>query len=95
MNDQELASRPQQVPGAMMSEEEIAFLRDVQGMIDFAIRNGLTFGAAFNVLLHDLIEIRQEKGDLRQAKARGFVPKVMGYASITPESFGGEDNPVD
>lgn len=71
-----------------MSDEEISFLRDVQGMIDFVIRNGLSFPVVLGALLHDLGEIRNNDFNLRKAKSTGFHPKVSGYAKYTDELIG-------
>ena len=91
----DLANHMRQLIAGPMSPEEVEFLRDVQGMIDFAIRNGVHFAVVVSAILHDLVEIRQEGGDLKKAKARGFHPKVSGYAKITSESFGGENEPLE
>jgi hypothetical protein len=71
-----------------MSEEEIAFLRDVQGMIEFSIRNGLSFAVVCSALTHDLNELARDLFDLRRAKERGFSPKVTGGSELTSDAFG-------
>jgi len=74
-----------------MSKAEAAFLRDVQGFIDFAIRNGITFQSTLNPLLSDLNDIIRDGFDLAKALSRGFEPKVSKYAHITSDDFGEND----
>ncbi len=71
-----------------MTGEEIAFLRDVQGMIEFSIRNGLSFAVVCSALAHDFNEVARDLFDLRKAKARGFFPKVTGGSELTSDAFG-------
>ena len=71
-----------------MTEADIAFLRDVQGFIDFAIRNGLTFAPVVTSLLHDVSEIVREGFDLEKARSRGFRPHVTEYGRLTSDDFG-------
>jgi len=71
-----------------MTEEETAYLRDVQGFIEFAVRNGLNSPMVMMALCHDLNEIARDGADLRKALARGFVPQVDGYRKLTTEAFG-------
>src|SRR5947209_946169 len=80
-----------------MSEAEIAFLRDVQGFIEGAIRNGLTFPQVIACLLHDTNKIGQNGFDYEKARADGFVPKVPRYSKLATEEFGEseEDAPPD
>lgn len=77
-----------------MTEEEGDFLRDVQGMIEFAIRNGLSFPMIVAAISHDLNEIARNGFDLNGAKARGFRPKVTGASKLSEEDFGGADEPL-
>ena len=72
-----------------MSEREIEFLRDVQGFIEFAIRNGLSFPMVVSGLMSDLNEIRFDGVD--KARSRGFLPKVTGYSKLTSEEFGEDE----
>lgn len=74
-----------------MTENEIAFLRDVQGFIEFAIGNGLTFQNVVATLLSDFNEITRDGFDYAKALSRGFRPKVSGYAHLTSEDFGESD----
>ena len=75
-----------------MSGEETAFLRDVQGFIDFAIRNGLTFPMVMASLVQDMNQIAREGFDYDKARKQGFAPKVEGYASLTAEEFGDSED---
>ncbi|HKI37828.1 MAG TPA: hypothetical protein VKA46_38600 [Gemmataceae bacterium] len=89
----ELAERLREHFSGPMSEEEVEFLRDVQGAIEFAIRNGLSFAPVLLWLSHDLGEIVRNGCDLGKAKAQGFQPKVTGYSKITEEDFGESEEP--
>jgi hypothetical protein len=92
---EEMADRLRKHFSGRMTAEEIEFLRDIQGLIDFAIRNDLNFGVVASTIGHDLNEIARDLFDLKEAKARGFRPKVAGYAGVTEESLGGEREPLD
>jgi hypothetical protein len=78
-----------------MTESERAFLRDVQATIEFSLRNGLSFPVVVGAIHHDCAEIARDLFDLNQAKARGFRPKVEGYSQLSPDDFGGEEEPLD
>jgi hypothetical protein len=56
-NTAELADRLKKNWTGPMSEKEIAFLRDLQGFIDFAVQNGLNFSMVMSGLGHDVNEI--------------------------------------
>ena len=78
-----------------MTEEEVAFLRDVQAMIDFAIRNRLSFPTILTMIEHDISNIaRLGAFDLKEAKAQGFLPRVAGASKLSEEDFGGEEEPL-
>ena len=70
-----------------MSSDERDFLLDVDGFLDFVIRNGLTFDTALELLSHDFGEIRHE-GSLKNALDTGFLPKATGWSKVTEDSFG-------
>lgn len=72
-----------------MSEKEKAFLRDVQGLIAFGIRNGLSFKAIARVIHADLSHFARNESSFEEALADGYLPMVTGYSNLTPESFGG------
>jgi hypothetical protein len=88
----ELAARLRQQWSGPMTEKEVAFLRDVQGFVEFSVRNGLNFSIVMNGLLHDLNEIGRDGFDLESALARGFRPKVAGYSKLSTDDFGGSDD---
>jgi hypothetical protein len=89
----ELAERLRKQFSGPMTEEEIEFLRDVQGAIEFAIRNGLSFAQVLLWLSHDLGEIVRNGCDISKAKAQGFQPQVAGYSKITEDDFGESEEP--
>ena len=88
-----LADRLRKNFSGPMSEPEIAFCRDVQGFIEFAIRNGLSFSMIVSNVGHDLNNLAREGFDLSAAKATGFLPKVTGYSKITAEDFAQSEEP--
>jgi hypothetical protein len=71
-----------------MSDREVEFLRDVQGFVEFAIRNGLSFPMVVSGIMHDFGEIVSAGMDYEKARARGFLPKVTGYSKLTSDDFG-------
>ena len=71
-----------------MSEEDLRFLRDMQGFIEFGIRNGLSFPAVAASLGHDLNEVARAGFDLGAAKRTGVALRVAGYSAVTAEMFG-------
>jgi hypothetical protein len=80
---QELADRLRKHFSGPMKAEQVDFLRDVQGFIEFAIRNGLSFPIIVSTLGHDVNEIAREGFELDKVK-----PKVAGYGKINEEDFG-------
>ena len=67
------------------SETEITFAKDVIGLVDFAFRNGVSFGLVANILSHDFAEIFR-CGSLEKAIASGFLPKCSGYRLYDKDS---------
>ena len=74
-----------------MSEQEVAFLDDVRGFIDYAVRNGMSFPMVAAVLSQDINELFHFGFDMEAAKARGPKLKTVGFSRITPDSFGPGD----
>jgi hypothetical protein len=74
-----------------MSEQEVAFLDDLQGFISYAVATGMSFPMVATILSQDINELFRFGFDMDAAKAREFRPKVAGYARITPDSFGQGD----
>ncbi len=91
----EMAEQIQKHFTGPMTEEEVRFLRDVQGFIEFAIRNGLSFPVVVAAVGYDMNELARDLFDLPQAKVRGFRPKVDGYCEISEADFGESDEPLD
>jgi hypothetical protein len=91
----ELAERLRQGFVGPLSEQETELLRDVQGFIEFAIRNGLSFPMIVTSIGRDFNDLLREGFDLSAAKSKGFSPKVAGYSKISAEDFGGEEEPLD
>ena len=80
-----------------MTEKEIALLRDVASLVEFAIRNGWLFRTAIGAIGHDMNGIARYRFDLEKAELDGFLPKVTGYSKLTSDSFGDspEEEPGD
>ena len=88
VKEKELADKLKQRWAGPMTEAEIEFLRDVQGLIDFAFRNGLSFQTVMAPLIHDMNEIAKSGFDYGKARDRNFLPAVTGYSKLTSDSFG-------
>jgi hypothetical protein len=74
--------------GKSLSKDEIAFLGDFRGFIDYGIRNGISFRSLMAGIGHDVHELQLEDFDFQAAtKERGFSPTVSGYAQVTPDSW--------
>ena len=73
--------------GGPMSDNEVQFLRDMEGLITFAIANGLSFPLVLNMITHDLDEIARRGGSL-DSLSQGFRPKMTGFADINQECVG-------
>jgi hypothetical protein len=80
-----------------MNPQEIEFLRDIQGLIDFAIRNGLSFSLVLTALSHDVNNLIRYYGmSIEKASADGgFTPMVTGYATADPNSVGETEEDVE
>jgi hypothetical protein len=74
-----------------MTEAETAFLKDVQGFIAFALRNGLTFPMVASALAHDINEVARDGFDYEKTRSRGLPLKVAGYSDVACEDFGMSD----
>jgi len=74
-----------------MSEQEVAFLDDLRGFIDYAVRNGMSFPMVAAVLSQDINESFRFGFDMDAAKARGPKLRTAGFSRITPDSFGPGD----
>lgn len=68
-----------------MTEQEIAYLRDTQGFIEFAIRNGISFPMAVGAIAHDVNAILRGE--------QGVLPKVAGYAQTMRELESAQNDP--
>jgi hypothetical protein len=73
---------------AKPSDAERAFLEDIDGLIDYAMRNGVSFASVFSALTHDVGEVAAYGWSLEKAKADCFTPKVTGWAKKNTAAFG-------
>ena len=74
-----------------LTEQEEKFARDVIGLIDVAVRNGIGLGLVANLLAHDIREIFLHK-NLNRAIASGFWPKVSGWSKKNQQLVGNPDD---
>lgn len=73
---------------ATLSPDERAFLLDVDGFLDFALRNGMTFPGVLSLLLHDFGEIAAHEFSLA-GLAQDFIrPKASGWAKRNVDPVG-------
>ena len=74
-----------------LSQRERDFLEDVDGFLDFATRNGLTFFTIVQVLFHDVNELISHKSSFDELDKNFVVPKVAGWATRNRESMIDDD----
>ena len=63
-----------------VSEDEIRFLRDMDGLVDFAVRNGLNFLFVARAMAHDLGELASNHWNLENLKKNFVLPQSKGWA---------------
>jgi hypothetical protein len=71
-----------------MSPAEVEFCRDIQGFIEFALRNGLSLPVVLTTVGHDINNLMRYGMSLEEARADVFDPKVSGYARVGSDSVG-------
>ena len=62
------------------SASERAFVGDMDGFLDYAMRNGLGFIAVLAILWHDIAELAAHGFSLERASQEFFLPKSSGWA---------------
>lgn len=67
------------------SSEERDLLEDFEGLVEFAVRNGISMPSLLASLMHDLIELSTYGWNLETAKADSFRPKATGWARLNRE----------
>ncbi len=88
-----LTMAPDASPGRFhLSDPERAFVEDLDGLVDFAVRNGLGFRAVLSVLFHDVSEIARNEWSIEKALATFFTPRATGWARRNAEPIGEPDN---
>lgn len=65
--------------GGPLSEDQVRFLRDVQGFIQYAIQNGLSLKSIYVLLSHDFKAV-MEAPDGKHYDPAGVMPRIMGMA---------------
>lgn len=68
---------PVQIP----SQDRADFLKDLDGYLAFAIRNGLSFTFVLTGLMHDIGGLANYGWDLQRAEADVWMPKTSGWAA--------------
>ena len=86
-NAEDVAERLKKHWTGPISLQELAFLHELQGFIEFAIDNGLSFPMVISALGHDVNEIFVT-AKLDKALANGFHPQTTGYRELDVGSFG-------
>jgi hypothetical protein len=81
--------------GGPMTADEVAFLRDMQGFIDYAIRNGLNFMPVIAALGHDVNGVVRYGFDLAASEADRFKPKVTGFSNAGADAVGEPEPDVE
>lgn len=88
-----LAAAPDASPGRFrLSDPERGFVEDLEGLVDFAVRNGLGFRAVLSVLFHDVGELSRNEWSIEKALATFFTPKATGWARKNVEPIGEPDD---
>lgn len=65
--------------GGPLSEQQIRFLRDAQGFIEYAIRNGLSLKTVHLLLKHDFEAVLDTPDGMYYDPA-GVMPRLIGMA---------------
>jgi hypothetical protein len=78
-----------------LTPDQRQFAQDINGMIDFAIRNGWGFPTVLSILGHDLSDLLHYNADLNRATADGWQPKASGWAKLNSANFGQSDEQGD
>jgi hypothetical protein len=82
-------------PRSMPSAEQRELLEDFSGLIEFAVRNGISILSLMASLAHDLVELSTYGWDLNAAKADCFRPKATGWARLNREPIADIDETVE
>ena len=87
-----MATLPENSPvRANPSPEQRDLLLDFYGLIDFAVRNGVSVLSLLASLTHDLVELSTYGWDLDAAKTDGFRPNAAGWAKLNDEPVSESD----
>lgn len=81
--------------GGPMTEKEVEFLRDVQGFIEYGIRNGLSFPLILGTLGHDVNGMARFGYSLDEMQAGFFAPKTGGFAESSANAVGAPEESDD
>ena len=70
------------------SQKEAVFLRDLDGLIDYATRNDLSFQLVLRVVANDVEALRSNSWSLEAALSRCILPQSTGWAELNQGSVG-------
>src|SRR5438552_18886930 len=79
------ADRAKNVAG-LLSEDEIHFLHDLKGFIDYGLRKGVPFRGLMCAVVADIDALARDRFDFQRAiKMSGFHLKTAGFAETGAE----------
>lgn len=76
---------------AHLSDAERAFLTDMDGLIDYSVRNSITFLTLLRPITHDVAGLSSYGWSLEGANADCFLPAVSGWAERNLQPAGQAD----
>ncbi len=88
-------TQPASSPRLQPSDAERTFLEDMDGLLDFATRNGLTFFWVLRAVMHDVTALAGYEWRMDKAADDFFSPTVTGWANRNSEPFGEADTGAD
>jgi len=71
-----------------MRPEEVEFLEDMKGFIDYCIANGMSFAMALLALAHDVNGVLHYGASVREALGASLKPRAAGFAGYDSECVG-------
>ncbi len=80
---------------AALSTADHAFLQDMDGFLDYAMRNGITFLWVLTGVMHDVSEIGHYSWSVDVAASDHFSPKVTGWAERNKAVYGDSESDTE
>ncbi|HEX4794362.1 MAG TPA: hypothetical protein VH370_11250 [Humisphaera sp.] len=75
-------------PRVAVSAADLEFLKDLDAILDFALRNGLTFNSVLLFIMHDIPTIAKYGSVQEAADKDFFTPKLKGWAQTNIDEVG-------